>query len=144
MRKQSFNCQANSSTNTLRIVPKENNLLHHCCPAFACGRRRHKQSWVVACRPFAAGHTENNARAVEGDVHAAGMMLGKGLNTVVERDKGSLVDTARSQLRRLAVEGRSDCTAVERVGNSLRFISYPCSTSCSCGIFSPFSCTFFQ
>lgn len=50
------------------------------------------------------------------------MVLGKGLNTVVERDKGSLVDSARSQLRRLAVEGRSDCTAVEQVGNSLRFI----------------------
>ena len=51
-------------------------------------------------------------------------MLGTGLNTVVEPDMGSLVDTARSQLRRqLAVEERSDYTAVEQVGNSLWLIS---------------------
>lgn len=49
-------------------------------------------------------------------------MLGTGLNTVVERDTGFPVDTARSQLRRLAVEERSDCTAVGQVGNSLWLI----------------------
>ena len=63
------------------------------------------------------------------------MVLHKGLNTVVERDTGFPVDTARSQPRRLAAEERSDYKAVEQVGNSLRFISCPCSTSCCCGVF---------
>lgn len=49
-------------------------------------------------------------------------MLDKGLNKVVERDTRFLAGTARSQLRCFAEEGRSDCTAVEQVGNSLWFI----------------------
>ena len=48
-------------------------------------------------------------------------MLDKGLNKVVELDTGFLAGTARSQLRRFVEEGRSDCTAVELVGNSLCF-----------------------
>ena len=101
-----FNCQANSNTNTQRKVPKENNLLHHCCRAFVCGRRRHKLSWVVPCRPCGAGRTGDKIRAVDGDDHAAGTELGTGLNTVVERGTETLVDTARSQPRRLAVKER--------------------------------------
>ena len=101
-----FNCQANSNTNTQRKVPKENNLLHHCCRAFVCGRRRHKLSWVVACRPCGAGRTGDKVLAVDGDDRAAGTELGTGLNTVVERGTETLVDTARSQPRRLAVEAR--------------------------------------
>lgn len=119
-----FNYQANSNTNTQRRVPKGNNPLHHCYRAFVCGRRRHKRSWVVPCRLHAhtAGHTGDNARAADSDDHAAGMVLDKGLNKVVERDTRFLAGTARSQLRCFAEEGRSDCTAVEQVGNSLWFI----------------------
>lgn len=99
-----FKCQANSNINTQRKVPKENNLLHHCYRAFVRGRRRHKRSWVVLCRSCGAGRTGDNVRAV--DDHAAGRVLGRDLNTAVERGTGSLVDTARSQPRRLAVEER--------------------------------------
>lgn len=99
-----FKCQANSNTNTQHKVPKENNPLHRRCPAFVCGRHRHKRSWVVPCRPCGAGCTGDNV--LDGDDLAVGTVLGTGLNIVVEGGTGLLADTARSQPRRLAVEER--------------------------------------